>query len=368
MSWAVNTGRRRSGRRRAEAPMAGERAPRLGWCYRPVIPIPTADVDAAVHYGRGRSSVSGHTVTIFGASGLLGLGTVHRFARIGSTVRTPYRGDHYDIRHLKVMGDLGQVVQNFYCVRDKDRVAQLVEGSDIVINLIGRDYETANFKFEDINIDAPRTIAEACKKAGVKRLVHVSHINADADSEAKQFSTKRLGELAVLSEFPEASIVRPSTMYGYDDRFLRWIAHMNRNVLFPGDLVVNGGETVFYPTYAGDVAQAIQNIAVSPNSSGKVYELVGPKKYTYNEILQIYSDTTGAPISPLNVPAPIFKAILRMYELLPSNRLASRSDVYRLSIDETPTPGALGFGDVGVVPAELETMALRFLRPYRVVS
>lgn len=71
----------------------------------------------------------------------------------------PYRGDFYDAQRLKLAGDLGQVLFTAFDVRDEESIAKSVQYSNVVINLLGRDYETKNFKYKDIHVDAPRRIA-----------------------------------------------------------------------------------------------------------------------------------------------------------------------------------------------------------------
>lgn len=100
--------------------------------------------------------------------------------------------------------------------------------SNVVINLVGRDWETKNFNFDDVHVRGARAIARAAKKAGVERLIHFSALNADENPEptvltkGSQFlASKYRGEKAVLEEFPEATIFRPADMYGQEDRFLR---------------------------------------------------------------------------------------------------------------------------------------------------
>ena len=58
----------------------------------------------------GRSSFSGVVTTVFGASGFFGRALVNKLGKIGSQIIVPYRGDPYDVRDLKLMGDLGQVL------------------------------------------------------------------------------------------------------------------------------------------------------------------------------------------------------------------------------------------------------------------
>ena len=122
----------------------------------------------------GRSSVSGITATVFGATGFLGRYVVNRLGKTGTRVVVPFRGDEKDVRHLKVMGDLGQIVHLDFSIRDADAIKYAVERSNVVVNMVGREWETRNFSFEDVHVEFPAKLAEICKEVGVERLVHVS--------------------------------------------------------------------------------------------------------------------------------------------------------------------------------------------------
>ncbi|CAI7788794.1 unnamed protein product [Closterium sp. NIES-54] len=124
----------------------------------------------------GRSSVSGMVATVFGATGFLGRYVVQQLARSGSQVMVPYRCLEDDHRHLKLCGDLGQVVPVPFDVRSDESIATAIAKSNVVINLIGRDFETRNFSFEDINISAPQRIARMA--ASHARMVHLPCLDA----------------------------------------------------------------------------------------------------------------------------------------------------------------------------------------------
>lgn len=129
---------------------------------------------------------------------------------------------------LRLCGDLGQVLFQQFQLKDTESLEKAVRYSNVVINLVGRDYETKNFKFDDVHVEGARAIARAAKKAGVERFIHLSALNASEYPEplilknGSQFlASKYRGEQAVLEEFPDATIFRPADIYGQEDRFLR---------------------------------------------------------------------------------------------------------------------------------------------------
>ena len=129
----------------------------------------------------GRSSYSGITAAVFGSTGFLGRYVVNHLAKNGSRVLVPTRCSENHRQHLKPMGDLGQIVQFDYSMRDDEAIKYAVERANVVINMVGREWETRNFSFEDVHRDFPRRLAEACKESSsVKRLIHVSALGIHA--------------------------------------------------------------------------------------------------------------------------------------------------------------------------------------------
>lgn len=171
----------------------------------------------------GRSSLGGHTATVFGATGFLGRYIVSRLARKGCTVVVPYR-EEMTKRHLKVTGDLGRVVFLEYDLRNTASLEESVRHSDVVYNLVGREYPTKNFSLEDVHVEGAERIAEAVAKYDVDRFIHVSSYNASKDSPSEFFRTKARGEDIVRQIFPETTIVRPAPMFGFEDNLLHKLA------------------------------------------------------------------------------------------------------------------------------------------------
>ena len=137
----------------------------------------------------GRSSLGGHTATVFGATGFLGRYIVNRLARQGCTVIIPFR-EEMAKRHLKVTGDLGRVVFNEYDLRNTQSIEESVRHSDIVYNLVGRMYPTKNFSLKDVHVEGTERIAEAVAKYDCDRFIHVSSWNADPNAPEEFLKTK----------------------------------------------------------------------------------------------------------------------------------------------------------------------------------
>lgn len=300
-------------------------------------------------------------ITIFGGSGFLGRHLVTRLARSGWAVllaeRHPSRA-HY----LQPLGDVGQITAVAARVQDQDRVARVVEGADAVVNLTGILYETGRQKFDGVHHSGAANIAKAAAAADVKRLVHVSAIGADPKAEARYARTKGLGEEAVRQAFPTATILRPSIVIGPEDGFFNRFAEMTR--ISPFLPLVGGGLTKFQPVYVGDVAQAIEMGLESDALAGEIYELGGPKVYSFKALLELMLEQIGKRRALLPLPFAIASLQATFLELLPVPPL-TRDQVRLLRSDNVVSADAKGFAELGISPSAVETIIPTYLDKYR---
>ncbi|KAI3647809.1 hypothetical protein MP228_008030 [Amoeboaphelidium protococcarum] len=329
--------------------------------------------------GGGRMSNSGHTVTVFGCTGFLGRYLVQQLAKRGSQVVVAYRGSPEDVRHLKVTGDLGQVVPLRFDSRDDDSLVECMRHSDTVFNLVGRDYETRNFTFDGVHVDAARNIARVAREVGVARFVHVSALNSDPLSPSQFYASKGRGEEAVLKEHEGAVIVRPGQMFGWEDRLTQYlgttVTHPVKRWATGGYIpMVHGGERQFNPVYVGDVAHAIYNV-LNVEQPHKVYEFHGPDRYVYREFVRLFCEYARRPYFPLNVPHKLYRSIMgQIAAVNPLNRY-NQHDVDRATISDTIHDASTVIGgqkysvgkfqDVGLRPQNTEALLIRFVRHFR---
>ncbi|EZA54234.1 NADH dehydrogenase [ubiquinone] 1 alpha subcomplex subunit 9, mitochondrial [Ooceraea biroi] len=236
----------------------------------------------------GRSSFNGIVCTVFGASGYVGRYVCNRLGKIGSQLILPYRCDMYDMLPLKLCGDLGQVLFHPFHLRDENSIRECIKYSNVVINLIGRDWETKNFTFREVHVEGARRLARLCKEANVGHFIHVSALNAGdkltphvLENGSEFLRTKWEGERAVREEFPEATIVRPSNIWSQEDRFISVFSSMLRHHLMGGlPLWEKGEKTEKQPVAVYDVVGGIAAIARNPKATaGKTYQFVGPNRY-----------------------------------------------------------------------------------------
>ncbi|CAG8482640.1 5489_t:CDS:2 [Paraglomus occultum] len=303
-------------------------------------------------------AVSGHIATVFGATGFLGRYLVSKLAKHGTQVVIPYR-DEDAKRFLKVTGDLGQIVSLEFDARNEQNIIEAVRHSDIVYNLIGRAYETKNFKYSQVHVDVAGRIAAICREQGVSRLVHVSALNADVNSPSEFLKTKALGEKVVKAAFPDVTIVRPGWLYGIDDKFL------NRMGMTEGyQFLINRGQTRVRPVHVEDVARALEKMEGDESTVGQTYELFGSQEYTFGEVHDIVDSLIKRRTVRINVPTRIALRFTKLLSLLPWPYI-SPDEIIRMGISDQISPGAKTFEDLGIAPKDLEASALTVVRRYR---
>ncbi|XP_037370409.1 NADH dehydrogenase [ubiquinone] 1 alpha subcomplex subunit 9, mitochondrial [Talpa occidentalis] len=319
---------------------------------------------AVMPHGKGgRSSVSGVVATVFGATGFLGRYVVNHLGRMGSQVIIPYRCDPYDVMHLRPMGDLGQIIFLEWDGRNKDSIRRAVEHSNVVINLVGREWETRNFDFEDVYVKIPQAIAQVSKEAGIKKFIHVSHLNADIKSSSRYLRNKAVGEKEVRAAFPEATIIKPSDIFGREDRFLNYFANIR---WFGGvPLTSLGLKTEKQPVYVVDVSKGIINAIKEPDAKGKTFAFVGPNRYLLFDLVQYIFAVAHRPFLPYPMPHFAYQLIGRLFEMNPFEPWTTRDKVERVHLTDKTLPHLPGLEDLGIQPTPLEAKAIEVLRRHR---
>ena len=301
-----------------------------------------------------------NVATVFGGSGFIGRYVVRLLARAGKTVRVAVR-DTEAALFLKTAGGIGQIVPLYAPVSDAAAVKRAVEGADWVINLVGVLTESRAATFQAIHVDAAARVAAAAAAAGVERLAHMSAIGADPASDSRYAATKGLGEAAVRSAFPGATILRPSVVFGPEDNFFNRFAGMARMLPF---LPVIQGATRMQPVYAGDVAEAVVAALRSDDAIGKTYELGGPKVWLFVDLLAYILKVTGRDLPLVNMPVPMIRLQACLLELLPG-KLLTRDQLKLLSHDNVVHSDALSLRDLGVSPTAVEQIVPDYLRRFR---
>ena len=301
-----------------------------------------------------------NVATVFGGSGFIGRYVVKRLAQKGFVVRVAVR-DPEAALFLKTAGAVGQIVPLFASVENEGTVHRAVEGAGLVVNLAGILAESQTGDFQRVHAEGAGRVARLAAAAGVERLVHVSAIGADPASPSAYATSKAAGEQAVRSAFPGATILRPSIVFGPEDSFFNRFAAMAR--LSPVMPVISGA-TKLQPVFVGDVADATMAALARADAAGALYELGGPRVWSFRELLGYILQQTGRPRMMMDVPMGLARLQAWCLEWVPGKPL-TRDQLLMLSRDNVVTAGVPGLPDLGVVPTPVELVVPGYLRRFQ---
>lgn len=298
----------------------------------------------------------GRLVTLFGGGGFLGRYVAQELLKAGARVRVAER-DPSDAWFLKPLGGLGQTQFVSASVTSVASVDHAVAGADSVVNLVG----ILKGDFDTIHRKGAANVAAAAKAAGIDSLVQVSAIGADPASASAYGRSKGEGEAAVRAAFPDATIIRPSIVFGQEDAFLNRFAAMLGAPVVP----VLRGPVKFQPIWVADVAKAIAAAALDPKAhAGCTYELGGPETISMEELYAWLGKATGRSPNLVPIPDMLGGPLATIAGFLPGAPI-TRDQWLMLQKDNVVTPGAKGIEAFGITPTPMEAVAPAWLVQYR---
>ena len=302
-------------------------------------------------------------VLVVGGAGFVGRHLVAALAARGARVTVPARRRER-AKHLVLLPTVEVVEAD---VNQPGVLARLAAGCDTVINLAGvlhsrrgrRDERGPNDygpDFARVHVELAQAVVNACRAAGVKRLLHMSALGADPKAPSEYLRSKGIGERAVLAaEDLAVTVFRPSVIFGPEDSFLNLFALLAK---FLPVIVLACPQARFQPVYVGDVVQAFLGALADRDAQGKCYDLGGPRQYTLRELVETVCAITGRRRLVIGLGERLSMAQARMLELLPV-KLMTRDNVRSMQVPSvcgTPFP-------FGIEPAALEALAPSWLAP-----
>ncbi|MFK7874897.1 MAG: complex I NDUFA9 subunit family protein [Paracoccaceae bacterium] len=305
-------------------------------------------------------------VTLYGGSGFVGRYIARRMAKEGWRVRVATRRPN-EAMFVKPYGVVGQVEPVLCNIRDDASVAAVMQGADAVVNCVGILASSGKNTFDAVQADGAARVARIAAEHGISRMVHVSAIGADPESDSEYAQTKALGEAAILEHMPDAMILRPSIIFGPEDQFFNRFASMSR---MGPVLPVVGAETKFQPVYVDDVAAAAVQ-GVLGQAPGGIYELGGPEVQTFRDLMGTMLSVIRRRKIVVNIPFPVAMAMglgfdvanFVSFGLLPAQ--ITRDQVHNLRHDNVVSAGAKTFADLGITPTDMDAILPEYLWRFR---
>jgi len=305
-------------------------------------------------------------VTVYGGSGFIGRYIVQKLARSGYRVRVATRRPNEAI-FLKTYGMVGQVEPILCNIRNESSIRNAMLGADAVVNCVGILESVGKNKFVEVQHKGADFVSRIASQLGVKKLVHISAIGADIDSKSKYASSKGLGESSVMKNFPDAVILRPSIVFGFEDKFFNRFASMAR--LSP-ILPIVGGNTKFQPVYVDDVARAAF-LGIDNDVQAGIYELGGPEVASFNELMRRMLKIILRRRLIVNLPFWIASLMGTGFDLGKAISLGiirgpiTLDQVLNLKNDNVVSREEKTFKDLGIEPKALEIILSEYLWKYR---
>ena len=307
-------------------------------------------------------------VTIFGGSGFVGRYVAQRMAKQGWRVRVAVRRPN-EALFVRQYGAVGQVEPVLCNIRNDASVIKVIIGANAVVNCVGILSESGKNTFKNVQALGAERVAKISSENGVANFVQISAIGSNEASLSNYARTKALGEASVLKYFPDATILRPSIIFGPEDQFFNRFAQMATLSPF---LPLVGAHTKFQPVHVGDVAFAVEK-ALSDRSVSGIYELGGPNIETFSELMKRMLGVIQRRRLMLKVPFFVAGIMGKSLDLLKAitfglfpNNILTQDQVKNLQRDNIVSTDANDLSDLEILPTAMETVLPEYLWRYRV--
>ena len=296
-------------------------------------------------------------ILVLGGSGFVGRQVCEQLARLGWHITVPTRRA---VNAASVQSLPGLTVIEASVHKEAD-LARLMPGHDAVVNLVAVLHGNEE-RFEQVHVDLPGKIASAMKKVGIQRLVHVSALGADQQGPSMYQRSKARGETVLHNAGLQLTVLRPSVIFGAEDKFLNLFADLQAVAPF---MPLAGSGTRFQPVWVGDVARAVVVCLQKLDTVGQTYELCGPDVMTLGELVQRAGQWAGVnqgrgrPV--IGLPMWVGWLQAAAMELAPGEPLMSRDNLASMKVDNIATDQYPGLQALGIAAASAAGVAPTYL-------
>jgi len=300
-------------------------------------------------------------IAIFGGGGFLGKHLMRELTKLDYRVKVATRNPYLK-GYLKLLGSPGQIELFKTNIFNEDDVKRVLKNCDLTINLVGILYETKNQKFNQIHSHFPYLLSKLCNEMGVKNLVHLSALGVKEKNVSLYMQSKLEGERNIQNTFRPSVILRPSVVFGPEDKFFNTFASLAQfSPMLP---LIGGGKTKFAPIYVGDIAKAIVKGLQLNNSQPKIFELGGPKNYSFKELMEIL--LTEIKKKKLLIPISFKIAKFQSYflQMLP-NPILTPDQVEMLKNNNIVSGDYPTLSDLGISGTTVESILPKYIYRFR---
>lgn len=297
------------------------------------------------------------TVLILGGSGFVGRALCETLVERSTSGLTRLRVPTRHPAHARHLHPLPLVETSTADIHDDATLDRLLAGCDAVVNLVAilQGTEPA---FEQAHVTLPQRLVNACVRQDVRRLIHVSALGVSTDAPSRYLRSKARGEAVIRESGLDATVLRPSVIFGANDRLLNTFAALQR--AFPV-MPLAGAHARFQPVWVQDVAQAIAVSLERSRTIGKTYECAGPGEFSLAELVNLAGQCAGCARPILPLPGPVAALQALMMECLPGVPLLSRDNLASMRVANVATGKLPGLSQLGITPSSVEAVAPTYL-------
>ena len=300
-------------------------------------------------------------IAIFGAGGFIGKHLMRELTKLDFRVKVATRNPYLK-GYLKPLGNPGQIElfkTNIFNIED---IKYVLKNCDYVINLVGILYETKKQKFNYIHSQFPHILSNLCEEFGIKNLVHISALGVKEKHVSLYMQSKLQGEKNIQNNFKPSIILRPSVVFGPEDKFFNTFASLAQ--FSPFLPLIGGGKTKFAPIYVGDVAKAIVKALELNNSEPKIYELGGPENYSFKELMEILLTEIKKKRLLISIPFGVAKFQSYFLQMMP-NPLLTSDQVELLKHNNIISGNYSTLKDLGIAGTPIKSILSKYIYRFR---
>jgi len=300
-------------------------------------------------------------IAIFGAGGFIGKHLMRQLTKLGYRLKIATRNPYLK-GYLKPLGNPGQIELFKTNIFNQDDVKKILQNCDLAINLVGILFENRKQKFNHIHSEFPYLLSNLCQELGIKNLVHISALGVKENHSSEYMKSKLMGEKNIMNNFSSSVILRPSIIFGPEDKFFNSFASIAQ--ISPALPLIGGGKTKFAPIYVGDVAKAIVKALELNNSKPKIYELGGPKNYSFKELMEILLLEIKKKRLLISVPFGFAKFQSYFLQIMP-NPLLTPDQVELLKYNNIISGDHLTLKDLGITGTTIQNILPKYIYRFR---
>ena len=300
-------------------------------------------------------------IAIFGAGGFLGKHLMRQLTKLDYRVKVATRNPYLK-GYLKPLGNPGQIELFKANIFNPEDIKQVLKNCDLAINLVGILHETRKQKFNQVHVKFPYLLSNLCNEIGVKNLVHISALGVRENHISKYMQSKLEGEKNIQKVFKPSVILRPSLVFGPEDKFFNAFASIAQ--FSPALPLIGGGKTKFSPIYVGDVAKAIVKTLKLENSKPKIYELGGPKNYSFKELMEILLEEIKKKRFLIPIPFSVAKVQSHFLQMMP-NPLLTSDQVDMLKYNNIVSGEYPTLEDLGIRGKTIQSILPKYIYRFR---